>query len=290
MRRYIAGRAVIDSFLLRSAHRNSRLRRADIPHLLSPLHPAFDRLVESASAKFHAEVLQRPVARVSCLAVCLGCSPASPSVPVISATTSLDTIKRPYVQAPMPFPYCSMSRATSVASFFGFRPHRGRLGMDRDEVQIGLRKPSRDCRALPEPRAFTGPRGKLRCVTGFRLSHEQARIAFAHGMGRDRSITTYPDVAVPASLTRDRLLSTSLQRRYMVPLEAERDGGATLRQTLRVYYATNRNAASTAAKLGIARQTVAARLRLVESLLCVALPDCATEVELALVARDSATT
>ena len=76
----------------------------------------------------------------------------------------------------------------------------------------------------------------------------------------------------------------------MVPLEAERDGGATLRQTLRVYYATNRNAASTAAKLGIARQTVAARLRLVESLLCVALPDCATEVELALVARDSATT
>ncbi len=59
-----------------------------------------------------------------------------------------------------------------------------------------------------------------------------------------------------------------------------------LRQTLRAYFAAERNASSTAAALGVSRQTVINRLRVVEERLGRSLGSCAVEVEAALRLED----
>jgi hypothetical protein len=99
---------------------------------------------------------------------------------------------------------------------------------------------------------------------GWRLTHLQARAAFAVGRRRGERIVRYADVALLASIVHDDLLSTSLRRLYLEPLEGERDGGAALRETLRAYFAAGRNGASAAKALGVSRQTVNQRLQAVE--------------------------
>jgi DNA-binding PucR family transcriptional regulator len=80
----------------------------------------------------------------------------------------------------------------------------------------------------------------------------------------------------------DDLLTTSLRRLYLAPLSDERDGGAVLRETLRAYFAADRNGASAAAALRVTRQTVNNRLRVIEERLERPLSACATELEAAL--------
>jgi DNA-binding PucR family transcriptional regulator len=67
-----------------------------------------------------------------------------------------------------------------------------------------------------------------------------------------------------------------------MPLAEERDGGETLRETLRAYFATGHNASSAAAALGVRRHTVASRLRAIEERLKRTLSSCAAALELAL--------
>ncbi|HWC47817.1 MAG TPA: helix-turn-helix domain-containing protein, partial [Solirubrobacterales bacterium] len=90
------------------------------------------------------------------------------------------------------------------------------------------------------------------------------------------------DVAVLASLLRDDLGATSLRQLYLEPLESMRDGGKAARETLRAYFATQRNVSSTAAALGVDRRTVTNRLRAVEELFGRPLADFATDLEMAL--------
>jgi hypothetical protein len=99
---------------------------------------------------------------------------------------------------------------------------------------------------------------------GWRLTHHQARAAFLIAKRSPGPLIRYADVAVLASILQDDLLSTSLRRLYLDPLEDERGGGATLRTTLRAYFTCGRNGASTAAALGVSRQTVNYRLQTVE--------------------------
>jgi hypothetical protein len=119
-------------------------------------------------------------------------------------------------------------------------------------------------------------------IGGWRRTHDQARIAFAHAGPGGISPTRYADVAVAHSVLQDGVLSSSLYHLYLAPLEGERDRGSVLLETLRAYFATSRNAASAAALLGVSRQTVANRLRAAEHVLNCSLADRATEIELAL--------
>jgi DNA-binding PucR family transcriptional regulator len=123
-------------------------------------------------------------------------------------------------------------------------------------------------------------------VEGWRLSHRQAKAAMAvaqRGLGR---VVRYADVALLASALRDDVLASSLRDIYLAPLGNERDGGATLRETLRAYFASGRNVSSAAAKLGVTRQTVSIRLRIVEERIDRSLNSCAAETEVALRLRD----
>jgi DNA-binding PucR family transcriptional regulator len=68
----------------------------------------------------------------------------------------------------------------------------------------------------------------------------------------------------------------------MAPLDRHGSSGVVLRETLRAYLASGRNAVTAAAALGIDRHTVQRRLRKVEDTLGRILPTCHAELEVAL--------
>jgi len=119
-------------------------------------------------------------------------------------------------------------------------------------------------------------------ISGWRLSHRQARAALPIAERRGAAVLRYADVAVEASILRDDLGTTSLRQLYLEPLEGMRDGGKAARETLRAYFATERNSSSTAALLGVDRRTVTNRIRAVEELFGRPLQDFATDLEIAL--------
>ena len=147
--------------------------------------------------------------------------------------------------------------------------------VDQDETyeQIAAEWPEEMRLAVGEP--AEGP-------AGWRLSHRQARMAFPLAQPGRASMIRYGEVALAASVLQDDLLSSSLRQLYLDPLAEERDGGRCLRETLRAYFAAERNVSSTAAALGVVRPTVAKRLEKVEATLGRAIRDCAAELEAAL--------
>jgi hypothetical protein len=119
-------------------------------------------------------------------------------------------------------------------------------------------------------------------LSGWRRTHRQARAALPIVLSGSAGCIRYRDVALLASMLRDNLLVSSLRDIYLAPLEAERDGGQTARETLRAYFRTGRQVSSAAAALGVDRHTVTKRLRAIEERLGRPLDACGSEVEAAL--------
>lgn len=119
-------------------------------------------------------------------------------------------------------------------------------------------------------------------VSGWRLTHRQAKASQAIAMRGRHSVVRYTDIALLASIRGDEVLSESLRELFLAPLARGRDGGAALRETIRAYFAAERNVSSAAAALGVSRQTVINRLHTVEERLSCPLGSCAIELEAAL--------
>ena len=119
-------------------------------------------------------------------------------------------------------------------------------------------------------------------LAGWRFSHTQAKAALSVAERRGRSALRYAEVALVASIVADDLVATSLRQLYLAPLAGARDGGKVARETLRAYFAAERNVSATAAKLGVDRRTVRNRLSAIEDLLGRSLADAATDLEIAL--------
>jgi hypothetical protein len=119
-------------------------------------------------------------------------------------------------------------------------------------------------------------------LAGWRLTHQQALAALPVALRRGKSVVRYADVALLASILQDELLAASLRELYLDPLSDERDGGETLRETLRAYVSSERNLTSAAAALGVSRRTVANRLRSVETKIGRSLNVAMADVEAAL--------
>jgi hypothetical protein len=164
------------------------------------------------------------------------------------------------------------------------------LLIERDELRawawFGSREPldpnelQAEARLPPDLGLGLGEPGQG--VAGWRLSHRQARAALPFAFRGPTAIARYVDVALLASISRDPLLSSSLRALYLAPLERGRDGGEVARETLRAYFATERNVSSAAALLGVRRHTVARRLQTIERHLGRHLGACAMEVELSM--------
>ena len=164
----------------------------------------------------------------------------------------------------------------TVWAWFG-----GRRPLPSDELLAALRSESEAERDLT---LAIGEAGEG--IAGWRQSHLQARAAWPIVGRRPESMVRYADVAILATVLQDSLLLDSLRRLYLEPLETERDQGATLRETLRAYFAAERSAASAAAALGVTRQTVNSRLRTVEERIGRPLGSCGSEIEAVLHAEE----
>jgi PucR C-terminal helix-turn-helix domain/GGDEF-like domain len=121
-----------------------------------------------------------------------------------------------------------------------------------------------------------------RGVGGFRLTHRQAQAALLVALRRPQWLTRFADVALLAFALRDDALARSLLDAYLGPLDTQRAGSEVLRETLRAYLLAERNASSAAAALGVARHTVEKRLRRIEQLLGRQLGSCLAELDVAL--------
>lgn len=123
-------------------------------------------------------------------------------------------------------------------------------------------------------------------LSGWRFSHRQAKAALAIAEHKGQPVLRYADVAVLASIFSDDLVIESLHQLYLEPLEEGRDGGSVARETLRAYFAAERNITSTAAALGIDRRTVRNRIGAIEELLGRPVKGSVAELEIALRLND----
>jgi hypothetical protein len=119
-------------------------------------------------------------------------------------------------------------------------------------------------------------------VAGWRLTHRQAQGALRVALIERRPLTRYANVALLSSVLRDDGLSWSLVDIYLAPLGERSNGGAVLRETLRAYFAAERNASSAASALGVTRHTVENRLRAIEEKVGYSLRARQAELEVAL--------
>lgn len=119
-------------------------------------------------------------------------------------------------------------------------------------------------------------------LSGWRRTHAQASAALSVAVRKTGGVIRYAEVARIASMLEDDLLCASLQAMYLEPLSGERDGGATLYETLNAYFAAQRNVSSAAALLGVSRRTVSNRLQVVEDRLGQPLSSVLPDVEAAL--------
>jgi PucR-like helix-turn-helix protein/diguanylate cyclase with GGDEF domain len=136
--------------------------------------------------------------------------------------------------------------------------------------------------ATPAPNLAFGFGEPAQGLEGWRFTHRQAKAALAVALRGPGAIARYGEVALLAAILRDELLAASLRQLYLAPLQAERDGGEALRQSLRAYLSAECNVSSAAASLGVNRNTLASRLRTVEERLGRPLGACLAELEAAL--------
>jgi PucR C-terminal helix-turn-helix domain len=128
-------------------------------------------------------------------------------------------------------------------------------------------------------------------LEGWRLTHRQAQAALVVALRRrDRiprngsppTLTRYADVALLAAALQDEALARALIDVYLSPLGDPHNGNSVLCETLRAYLAAECHSSSAAAKLDLARGTVAKRLRMIEEKLGRTLHPCPAELEVAL--------
>jgi PucR C-terminal helix-turn-helix domain/GGDEF-like domain len=119
-----------------------------------------------------------------------------------------------------------------------------------------------------------------RGLDGWRLTHIEAQAAHQVMLRSSRKVIRGSDVLLEAAVLRDEGVAESLRRTYLEPLGS--DTGRVLRDTLRAYLSSGRNAATAAAVLGVDRHTVQRRLRKSEEALGRLLHTCHAELDVVL--------
>jgi PucR C-terminal helix-turn-helix domain/GGDEF-like domain len=289
LRRYSAGNTLCADVLLEEAER-AHVSSSDLRRLLHRQATLSDRLLEAVSEEYAREAQSRPTTtaewrREHIRALLSGRQP--------SGELELDYDLGGNHLALMARGVSALEAVRALAQKLDRRLLADRLVEEPVwACWLGGRSslaPEQVLRTLDDSPALPivlglGERGEG--ITGWRLSYRQAKAALSIAERQGRSILRYADVAVLASVLRDDLGSVSLRRLYLEPLESARDGGKVARETLRAYFATQRNVSSTAAVLGVDRRTVTNRLRAVEDLFGRPLQDFATDLETALQLAD----
>jgi hypothetical protein len=288
LRRYSAGYALLSDFLVEEAERAGA--RADALRRLLRTQAVLDRLLAAVSEEYAREAAIRPASSEARRAE---------RIERLLAGEPLDASGLAY-----DFEACHVAVvASGPGAFEALRELAARVDANLLSIRrpgegawawLGARRPpepadlaERLARAWPDRCALAlGEPGQG--LGGWRLSHRQARAALAVAVHGPEPVVRYADVALLAAVLQDDLLATSLRQLYLEPLEGERDGGEVMRETLRAYFAADRNVSSAAAALGVNRRTITNRLRSIEAAIGRSLCGVATELEVALSLEDQA--
>lgn len=281
LRRYVAGHALLGDFLVQEAE--GRVPPAELKRLLRRLAATLDCLLSAVTTAYGLEQrrLQRTAAHLR-----------AELVERLLTGEPLDTSELGYE-----LDAHHLGLVTCGPGVEGALPALARslgarlLVLPREEeltwAWLGTREPldsAEVCRAgatwLAEIPMGVGEPG--RAASGWRLTHRQARAALPLARSGSERCLRYADVALLAAVVQDDLLATSLRQLYLEPLRAERDGGDTLRETLRAYFAAEQNLSSAAAALGVDRRTVSNRLRATEGHLGRSVETSASDLKMAL--------
>jgi hypothetical protein len=283
LRRYFAGYAILTEFMIGEGEAADLIAEAGLRRVLKGQGTLFDRLLEGVSEEHAREVAARLSTKQR----------RAERVRRLLAGELIDTSELEYDLEGHHLGLVGLGRGVAeTIRALARRIDKRLLLVDADERTVWAWLGSRGgfeaddlqavCSAsLPADCliAFGEPAAK---TSGWRLTHRQACAALFLAGRRENRTVRYRDVAVLASLLQDELLIASLRELYINPLQADRDGGKSAFETLGAYFDTGRQIASTAATLGLNRNTVANRLRTIESTIGLPIDLCATELEASL--------
>lgn len=284
LRRYLAGHTLFVDFLIREAGEDRPTRNA-LPKLLATQATLLERLLTVVAEEHSREVQAIAAGRTSerrlrTIERLLAGEPVETAelryemsvshLAVLANGPAIESTLRAAAAALDCSLLLARREETVLWAWFG---GRSELSPKRLLSEVTSASPAGLRLTVGEPGAG---------ISGWRLSHQQARAAWPLARRGGETAVRYADVAILASIVQDGLLTESLRTLYLEPLEAGRDHGETLRETLRAYFNAERSAASAAAVLGISRQAVGGRLRMVESRIGRPLGSCIAELEIAL--------
>lgn len=284
LRRYIAGSNLLRDFLISESMEDEELSRTTLSKLLQSHSALLERVLATVSDEYLREAAGqvtsssgRLVRRVRQLLA--GEEIEMPGLAydfdahhlgVIAEGVDATQAVRSLGKALNCRAMIVVPAADTVWAWFG---SRGRPRTDHLDSVLSSKWPADMPLALGEVSAG---------CSGWRLTHQQARAAFPIALRRDSKVARYANVTLLASIAQDELLRASLRDLYLSPLSDARDGGTVFRDTLRAYFAAGRNSSVTATALGVNRQTIGNRLRIIEERLARPLVDCAADIEAAL--------
>ena len=283
LRRYAAGNKVLEEFIVMEARDVSR---QSLCRILSEQGPLFDRLMASVAAEYgHAlEEVNRSSAqrRASEILQLLFDDHGSDDnleldydfdawhIGVILSGNNAEVAAR-LLSERLGCRLLHVLRETDLVW--------GWLGSPRQPDMAAL------VRALPErlPAGISLAAGEPRKdLEGWRLTHHEAQMAYRVGQRRDGRFVRGRDVALLASAVEDRTLVRILLDTYLAPITRRGSSGLKLSETLRVYFCTGESTSAAAESLGITRQTVRQRIRVIENALGQPFHTCNSELRLAL--------
>jgi hypothetical protein len=284
LRRYVLGSTVLGDFLMQEAdHVDFVGRAAVLRDVLSAQAAVLDRLMMTITAEYtreldwtgrspeqrRAERVQKLLAGGHCDMTELDYELDGWHIGAIATGAGRDTaLRRVATELDARLLWVPHGESTTWGWFGGAQT------IAVKDIERTLEESCLDVSlALGEPRAG---------LAGWRLTHRQAQAALRVALHNPRRLTRYADVALLASVLRDDALAGSLVEIYLSPLGERHNGGAVLRETLRAYFAAERNASSAASALGVARHTVENRLRTIEEKLGHTLRTRQAELEIAL--------
>jgi hypothetical protein len=282
LRRYFAGYTLLEEFFMQEAEERG-LRAEEIHRLVKAQADRFDRLLATITEEYQRENENRCRSRGQANLERVRGLLAGRPVDAAELDYELDAWHVGVIVAGAH----SSSALRRMAKVLDLRALPVDAGGDRTWAWFGGRRKAdpeevvRFAAGLPQDLIVAvGEPGHGRA--GWRLTHLQAGAALSIALRTPERIVRYRDVAMLASILGDEVLATSLRELYLKPLEGGRHNGKDLRETLRAYFAAERNVSSAAALLGVSRHTVANRLQVVEEHLDRPLNECATEVDIAL--------
>lgn len=284
LRRYFAGNALLGDFLVEEAER-AKVAGSALRRLLGEQATLGDRLISAVSEEHAREAKSRPRSAAERRREC---------VKSLLAGELVDTSELGYELDAHHLGLMARGEgAEEVMRGLAGAVDRRLLIVQREEEPqwacwLGGVRPLSPEEALAALEGVV-PEGVFVTVgepgeglPGWRFSHFQAKAALPIAERKGRPVVRYADVALLAAIARDDLAATSLRQLYLAPLERMRDGGKVARETLRAYFAAERNVSSTAAALGVDRRTVRNRLRAAEELLGFPLQGSLADLEIAL--------